>query len=365
MTHRIPLLTTLGLALLSVACSADPADSDPEGNAGSGNAAGASGSGGEGGGVGGSGVGGSGVGGSSGASGSGGASGNGGSSGSGGTGGASGNGGGSGSGGTGGASGNGGSSGSGGSGGGTPGACTIADTSGCVPATTLNLLDEQFLCNKPLSSWGPLPLKVVIDFTPGVPFGENGAVDLTTGCAGDGDPNSIDLIVDVRGDGKTYGPGVDAFKVRLQAGYTAGIQLTGHVDCGPRFNPTVHQDGVQLQGGRDIAFVDFSVGDYDGGWSTCQGAGGAFFYSGAGGYAPENIDVIRGKYIACNHALLAGTPGSSGEVIDASFRSGRTDGTDPLCVGFAASNPCIDTAPNVTLTNLTCQQWSSSSNQWN
>jgi hypothetical protein len=102
----------------------------------------------------------------------------------------------------------------------------------------------------------------------------------------------------------TYGPGVDAFKVRQGAGYNAGIQLTGHVDCGPRYTSDVHQDGVQLQGGRNITFVDFSVGDYADGRSTCQGAGGAFFYSGASGYVPTNIDVVRGSYIACNHSLF-------------------------------------------------------------
>ena len=115
--------------------------------------------------------------------------------------------------------------------------------------------------------------------------------------------------------------------MRLEAGYNRGIQLTGHADCGPKHDSSAHQDGVQLQGGRDITFVDFTIGDYDGGRSTCQGAGGAFFYSGAGGYEPQNIDVVRGKYIACNHALLVG--GGSGDVSDASFRSGRTDGTDP------------------------------------
>jgi hypothetical protein len=265
---------------------------------------------------------------------------------------------------TGGAS-SGGSSGDGGnagSGGGTPGACSVSDTSGCVPGTTLTFLDQQFLCNKPLSEYGTLPLKVVLDFTPGKPFGENGAVDLTTGCSGDSDPDSIDLIVDVRGDGATYGPGVDAFKVRLQAGYDASIQITGHADCGPRLSPDQHQDGIQLQGGRDITFVDFSIGNYDAGLSTCQGAGGAFFYSGAGGYTPENIDIVRGKYIACNHSLLAGNAQATGSVSDASFRSGRTDGSDPVCVGYAASNPCIDQADGVTFTGLTCESWENG--QW-
>ncbi|MGH3024806.1 MAG: hypothetical protein ACRDNI_14210 [Gaiellaceae bacterium] len=241
------------------------------------------------------------------------------------------------------------------------GDCTVADTSGCVPGTTLRLTDEQFFCNRPLSSWGPLPLKVVIEFTPGRRFGANGAIDLYTGCAGDANSSTIDLIVDVEGDGRTYGPGVDAFKVRQGAGYNGGIQLTGHVDCGPKYTPDVHQDGVQLQGGRNIAFVDFSVGDYSGGRSTCQGAGGAFFYSAASGYEPTNVDVVRGSYIACNHSLFRGT--GTGDVASARFRSGRVDGSDPVCVGFHAS-PACEGASAVTMSNVTCQRWNRTSGRW-
>ena len=242
------------------------------------------------------------------------------------------------------------------------GDCTVADTSGCVPGTTLRLTDARFLCDRPLSSYGTLPLKVDLDFTPGRLFGENGAIDLYTGCAGDGDPTTIDLIVDVEGDGMTYGPGVDAFKVRQGAGYNEGIQLTGHVDCGPRYASGVHQDGVQLQGGRDITFVDFSVGDYADGRSTCEGAGGAFFYSGASGDVPTNIDIVRGSYIACNHSLFMGL--GSGDVLDARFRSGRTDGSDPLCAQFAGSPACTGDAPDVTLTSVTCQRWNASDDSW-
>jgi hypothetical protein len=242
------------------------------------------------------------------------------------------------------------------------GGCSVADTSGCVPGTTLTLTDQKFLCDRPLSSWGPLPLKVVVNFTPGRLFGGNGAIDLYTGCAGDGNASTIDLIVDVRGNGTTYGPGVDAFKVRQAAGYNAGIQLTGHVDCGPRYAPDVHQDGVQLQGGRNITFVDFSVGNHATGRSTCQGAGGAFFYSGASGYVPTNMDVVRGSYIACNHSLFMGL--GSGDVLDAHFRSGRTDGTDPLCTQFAGSPACDGNAPGVTMAGVTCQRWNATGDRW-
>jgi len=249
----------------------------------------------------------------------------------------------------------------GGTGGGGGGSCTVADTSGCIPGTTLTFKDKTFVCDKPLSSYGTLPLKVIVDFTPGTLFHGNG-LELTTGCAGDSDPNSIDLIVDVRGDGKTFGVGDDAVKVKLKAGYTASIQLTGTANCGP-LAPNAHQDGVQLQGGKDITFVDFAIGDYDAGWSTCQGGGGAFFYSGANGNYPQNTDVVRGKFIACNHSLLMGGP-ATGSVKNASFRSGRTDGSDPACIGYAASKPCMGNAPGVQQSGLTCEKWNTTTKTW-
>jgi hypothetical protein len=208
---------------------------------------------------------------------------------------------------------------------------------------------------------------VTVNFTPGRLYGGNGAVDLTTGCAGDGNPSTIDLIVDVRGDGRTYGPGVDALKVRLAAGYNGGIELTGRADCGPKSSPEMHQDGIQLQGGRDITFVDFKVGDYDNGISTCQGAGGAIFYSNAGGYYPTNIHLVRGKYIACNHSLYTNS-GTSGTVTGGMFRSGRVDGSDPLCSGYSGSPSCTGPGDRVvgtvTMSGNVCQRWNASGDRW-
>jgi chitodextrinase len=238
------------------------------------------------------------------------------------------------------------------------GTCTIASTAGCVPGSTLTFRDTQFRCDRPLSTYGRLPLKVVLEYTPGRIYSGNGAVDLITGCVGDGNSNTIDLIVDVRGDGRTYGPGQDALKVRLDA---RDIQITGHADCGPR-EGGAHQDGIQLQGGTNIAFVDFTVGNYDAGLSTCQGAGGAFFYSGANGNTAQNTSVIRGKYIGCNHSLFIGE--GSGSVADAMFRSGRTDGTDPVCTGYAASPACQGGVPGVSTRNLTCENWNRTSRRW-
>ena len=239
--------------------------------------------------------------------------------------------------------------------------CTVASTRDCVPGRTITRTNRRFLCDRPLGRWGRLPLKVVLRFTRGHRFGHGGAVDLTTGCAGDGDSSTIDLMVYVGGNGRTYGPGVDAVKVRHRAGYNRGIQITGRVNCGPRYSGAAHQDGVQLQGGRDITFVNFRVGRYNRGRSTCQGAGGAFFYSGANGNRPRNIDVVGGRYIACNRSLLAGV--GSGSVRGARFRSGRTDGSDRRCSDFAGAPPC-DVRANVSIRNLTCQRWDWRRNRW-
>jgi hypothetical protein len=64
-------------------------------------------------------------------------------------------------------------------------------------------------------------------------------------------------------------------------------------------------------------------------------------YSSAGGYQPVNIDVVRGKYIACNHSLLA------------------EHGSE-----YHGSNACIDTAAGVSFTSLTCQRRNVTSDDW-
>jgi hypothetical protein len=240
-----------------------------------------------------------------------------------------------------------------------PASCTTANTAGCVAGSEIVVTNAGWTCSQALSTYGARPLRVTVLATT---VFNNPGVTLTTGCAGDADPASIDLILDVRGDGLTYGSSDDAVKVKLQAGYTAGIQITGTVNCGPR-PATGHQDGVQAQGGRNLSFVDFSVGNWEAGISTCQGAGGAFFYSGANGYSAQSTHVIRGKYIACSKGIAAGG-GQTGSVSGALFRSGRTDGTDPACVGFAAPRTCV-VASQIGWANATCEKWNALTDRWN
>jgi hypothetical protein len=187
---------------------------------------------------------------------------------------------------------------------------------------------------------------------PYVPPRGGGAVQLGAGCRGDGNPATTDLILDIRGDGRTRGPGDDAIRLMNARPGASDIVIEGHADCGPRVG-FAHQDGIQILGGTNVTFRNFTIGDYANGRATCQGAGGIVFYS----MPSTNVDVVGGRFIGCNHALLAGASSPGGEVRRAAFRSGRTDGSDPLCASYHASAPCI-VQSDVAAAGLSCQRWS-------
>jgi hypothetical protein len=218
----------------------------------------------------------------------------------------------------------------------------------CKVGTTITVTNRSWHCNRPLSSYGPLPIKVVSIAT--AAWDDAGAVTVDAGCTGS-TGTDINLIVDIRGDGprSSAGNGQDAFKTRQTP---QNLRITGSIHCGRRV-PTAHQDAIQIQGGTNITFVNVEAGgDYDAGTSTCQGAGGGPFYSLN---QITNVDVLGGKYISCNHALNGNHAGPAGNgVTDAKFRSGRS--SDPNCASFAPSPPCINTS-DLTLHNLTCERW--------
>jgi hypothetical protein len=76
-----------------------------------------------------------------------------------------------------------------------------------------------------------------------------GVIDIQHGCRGDGNSNTIDLILKVQGNGRTKGGTFDAIKVHHDP---HDIQTTGYANCGPR-NSSGHQDGAQIMGGNTIA----------------------------------------------------------------------------------------------------------------
>lgn len=224
--------------------------------------------------------------------------------------------------------------------------------------TLIELTDQQWRCTRPIAELATngLPLRVVLNYTrPFVPANGGGAAWLGNGCDGDADPATVDLILDIRGDGRSYGPGDDAIRLANASPGPRNLVISGHADCGPRVAPA-HQDGVQVLGGLNVTFRNFTIGDYDNGRATCQGAGGAFFYSGAS----TNVDVEGGRYIACNHGLLAGWASPEANVTGASFRTGGS----PVCVQpetFAVSRPCdIRAEWGGTTSGLTCQRWTGS-----
>jgi hypothetical protein len=209
--------------------------------------------------------------------------------------------------------------------------------------------NRSWHCDRPLSSYGPLPIKVVVTAT--ARWEDAGAVTVNTGCTGS-PGTDVNLIVDIRGGGpnSSGGPGHDAFKTRQNP---QNLRITGSIQCGWRA-PGAHQDSIQIQGGTNITFVNVVAGgDYDAGTSTCQGAGGGPFYSLN---RIENVDILGGKYISCNHALNGGNAdsGPGNGVQGGRFRSGRDN--DPNCAAFHESPPCINTRP-LSLQSITCERW--------
>lgn len=227
----------------------------------------------------------------------------------------------------------------------------------CRVGSTITRTNQAFNCTQPLANYGTLPLKVVIVSTQ--VWDAAGAVTLDGGCSGDNNPDTIDIIVDIRGDGPNSNAGNthDAFKTRTAPG-PQNVQVTGVINCGYR-SSTAHQDGIQIQGGSNLAFVNIKMGDYQNGRSTCQGAGGAFFYSINN---PSNVDILGGEYIACNHGLL-GDIGTGHNLVDVKFRSGRNDGSDPNC-NFSSGGACTQYT-GLSMSNVRCGNWNASSDTWN
>ena len=261
------------------------------------------------------------------------------------------------------------------SGGGGSADCLVSNRSqwavggqSCRYGTLLNMGSSQFRCSQPLSNYGPLPLKITWDFAANrnPSWGDQGALDLVAGCTGDGNPDTIDLIAYVPGDGRSYGSSGGAAKFRAPPGPT-NIQVTGVFQCGPvAAGSAAHQDVWQFQGGSassNLAIVNGVSGNWHAGTATCVGAGGATFWS-----TTNDIDILGGQYVTCNHGFFGAGQGTAGNRVDgAGFRTGRTEaasgGGDPRCVGFSASNPCLGTA-RFAFADVTCQRWNAGRNDW-
>ena len=230
------------------------------------------------------------------------------------------------------------------------GSCSRSDATGCaaVAGSRISLLNQRFSCDRSLvdiaaenpiaEAAGRLPLLVEIGFTTYVDL-DPAVIELKDGCAGDGDDETIDLVLKVEGDGRTIGGGADAIKVRLTA---RDVQLTGHANCGPRglgqdglpgTGDDAHQDGAQIQGGNTVEFIDFEWGDWETSTATCQGAAGMFVPASVNGNSVTNMACIRCKSVSCNHGMHFGISVGS-LVVDSMWRTGNpADRTVPLANG--------------------------------
>ena len=230
------------------------------------------------------------------------------------------------------------------------GSCSRSDATGCaaVAGSRISLLNQRFSCDRSLvdiaaenaigAEVGRLPLLVEVGFTTFVDL-DPAVIELKDGCTGDGDDETIDLVLKVEGDGRTIGGGADAIKVRLTA---RDVQLTGYANCGPRglgqdgrpgTGDDAHQDGAQIQGGNTVEFIDFEWGDWETSTATCQGAAGMFVPGSVNGNPVTNMACIRCKSVSCNHGMhLAISVGSL--VVDSMWRTGNpADRTVPLANG--------------------------------
>ena len=260
--------------------------------------------------------------------------------------------------------------------------CSRDDATGCatVAGARVSLLNQKFTCNRALADIaaqnpigpgpGHLPLLVEVGFTTHVDLNP-AVVDLRQDCIGDGDDQTIDLILAVEGDGRTIGGTVDSIKVRLTA---REMQVTGYANCGPRglgsdslpnTPDDSHQDGAQIQGGFEVEFIDFEWGDWETGTATCQGAAGTFVPASVNGNPVQNMACIRCKSVSCNHGMYLGVSDGS-LVVDSKWRTGNpADQLGTLASGATglcrfASAPCVvppGQATNFVILGNYCDPW--------
>ena len=152
-------------------------------------------------------------------------------------------------------------------------------------------------CDRPLRRYGRLPIKVISN----MPNPGNGDAIRLIGCRGDGNRRTVDLILDVNGNGRNRGTAYDAVRI----GYdTRDLVVTGDVECGRRHTaPGIHQDVVQALSGRNVVFRNFTSGRPWAGRWTCWGAGGGWYVTWANGRIPRNLICSRCRLATYNQNL--------------------------------------------------------------
>ena len=177
-----------------------------------------------------------------------------------------------------------------------------------TPGTVITT-DRPWSCSGSLAGFGPLPIKVVSTIANASANDNDNAINLR-GCYGDGNPATIDLILDVRGNGGSIGTSYDVVRIGQNA---RDLVVTGNAECGARnSDPSIHQDIVQALSGARITFVDFTSGDpFTGRW-TCWGAGGGWYITWANAGIPTDLICLRCILATYNQNLRIGESIRSG-----------------------------------------------------
>jgi hypothetical protein len=195
-----------------------------------------------------------------------------------------------------------------------------------TPGTTIRTT-ENWECDRPLESYGKLPIIVKSRIDNTAPQAPVEAVTLSgPDCAGDGDPETIDLVLEIEGDGAGIGPTFDAMKVKLGA---HDIEIGGFANCGAA--PVgVQQSAIHVMLGYRITFLDFRVGDLEAEKTTCQGAWGTLVIEERSKEDPEPEDVVcvRCTLVSGDRALYIGRSIRSGSRYS-TFISERNAFVDP------------------------------------
>jgi hypothetical protein len=180
---------------------------------------------------------------------------------------------------------------------------------GTPAAGTVITTNRPWNCTGALSRFGTLPIKVVSTIANASANDNDNAVSLR-GCSGDGDPATVDLILDIRGNRGAIGTSYDAVRIGQNA---HDLVVTGNAECGARSsNPSIHQDIVQALSGNRIEFRDFTSGNPETGQWTCWGAGGGWYITWANAGIPTDLICLRCKLATFNQNLRIGESLRSG-----------------------------------------------------
>jgi hypothetical protein len=219
--------------------------------------------------------------------------------------------------------------------------------------TTINLVNQRFVCTGPLASLATNGFPVIVNQTVmnnhASARAARGAIAIESGCRGDG-TTANDLVIHQYGTGFDIGAAGDPIVIFPGA---RNLSISGFTDCGligrgadnlPRTRDDAHQDGFDIRGGFDIYVHDYEMGDWDSQRATCHGAGGlafisSFLYSAAvrdDPYRTQRVVFNRVKLVATKvndpSAGPAGTAGHITQSVDSGIRNSCLSGNIPLSI---------------------------------